>query len=119
MDIGQAIVAIKAGQCVQRAGWTGRPHIFLKKGHTFVPPGKSIERHYEPMICMYSAQDGHRYRSERDEWMSYIFQGTFQGWFPSQADLLADDWAIVPFARQEIKFPPQYVFPSDQNSHID
>lgn len=77
MTFGEAIVWLKTGSCVSRAGWNGKGmHIYLEdwlEGR-FKPQGQK----YEPCIAMYTAQ------------------GTRQpGWLASQADMLAEDWAVV------------------------
>lgn len=83
MNFGEAIQALKEGQCVQRTGWNGKGmHIFLEEHFEFLIPAgafKGKSRKYEPVICMYTAQ------------------GTTQpGWLASQPDMLADDWQIAP-----------------------
>jgi hypothetical protein len=82
MNFGQAIEAMKEGQCVARAGWNGKGmHIYLEDHFTYVIRAgvfKGRPREYEPVICMYTAQQKHQ-----------------PGWLASQADMLADDWEIV------------------------
>ena len=86
MNFGQAIEALKARKMVQRAGWNGRNmHIYLEDAYTFTLPNvkeagifRRQSRHYEPVICMFTAQEKHQ-----------------PGWLASQADMLAEDWQIV------------------------
>jgi hypothetical protein len=82
MNFGQAVESLKQGHCVQRTGWNGKGmHIYLEDYFsTLVGKGGGIEhtRHYEPVICMYTAQKTHQ-----------------PGWLASQADILAEDWDIV------------------------
>ena len=69
MDFGQAIAALKAGKFVQRAGWNGKGmYVYL-----ITLAG------CDPCIVMFTAQK------------------TYQpGWLASQADMLAEDWSILP-----------------------
>lgn len=82
MTFGEAITAIKAGKCVQRAGWNGKNmHIYLEDQFSF-PIGAGVykgqKRQYEPVICLFNAQGNHQ-----------------PGWLASQPDILADDWQEV------------------------
>ena len=82
MNFGQAIEALKEGKWVQRAGWNGKNmHLYLEDMLTFTPGAgvfKGQTRKYEPVIVMFTADKKHQ-----------------PGWLASQADMLADDWAIV------------------------
>ena len=79
MDFGDAIREMKAGKCVQRAGWNGKNmHIYLDEGGKYSVHGGAHNREYMPMICMYTAQGTHQ-----------------PGWLASQPDMLAEDWSVV------------------------
>lgn len=82
MNFGQALQAMKSGQCVQRQGWNGRGmHIYLEDAMTeTIGSGvfKGQERRREAHICMFTADKKHQ-----------------PGWNASQADMLAEDWQIV------------------------
>jgi len=82
MNFGQAIEALKDNQHVQRSGWNGKGmHIYLEEGrHLPIAVGveKNTTRHYDPVICMYTAQGTHQ-----------------AGWLASQADILAEDWQVA------------------------
>jgi hypothetical protein len=82
MNFGEAIAALKAGKMVQRAGWNGKNmHIYLEDGYSqTVGDGvfKGQKRHYESVICMFTAQGTHQ-----------------PGWLASQPDILAEDWRVV------------------------
>lgn len=69
---GHALVALKAGEKVRRAGWNGKNmHLYLEKFEHALTT-------YEPCIVMFTAQ------------------GKLQpGWRASQADMLAEDWEVV------------------------
>jgi len=82
MNFGQALEELKSGKLVQREGWNGKGmHIYLEQGrHLPLAAGieKGTTRHYDPVICMYTAQKTHQ-----------------PGWLASQADMLANDWQVV------------------------
>lgn len=81
-DFGEAIRRMKTGACVARLGWNGKGmHIYLEDGYTMKIKGgiyKGTDRHYEPVIVMFTAQNKHQ-----------------PGWLASQADMLADDWRVT------------------------
>lgn len=83
MEFGDAIRALKQGHCVRRAGWNGKGmHIYLEEHYSAVIGAGAFKGHtlkYEPVICMWTAQKTHQ-----------------AGWNASQADMLAEDWEIVP-----------------------
>ena len=93
LDFGGAIAALKAGKRVARAGWNGKGmHLYLVPAHPaalvtgYTPRvGSSdveatIERvDLEPCIAMFTAQGTHQ-----------------PGWLASQADMLAEDWSVLP-----------------------
>lgn len=73
MTLGGAIDALRDGQAVTRPGWNGRGlYLVLLPGHDGPIPTKAC-------IGMIDAAGGCQ-----------------PGWLASQADLLADDWEIVP-----------------------
>lgn len=86
MSFGAALVALKDGEKVARAGWNGKGmFLFLVPGSTFTvnrppllgiyPEGTVVN--YQPHIDMKTAQD------------------TVVPWIASQSDVLAEDWEIV------------------------
>ena len=81
-DFSEALNRIKAGKCVQRAGWNGKGmHVYLEDGYKqSIKAGvfKGQTREYAPAIYMFTAHGVHQ-----------------PGWQPSQADLFAEDWAEV------------------------
>ncbi len=83
MDFGEAIRSLKQGRKVARKGWNGKGmYIFLADEggdfHTKAEIGPERKAGVHPFIVMYTAQ------------------GDFQpGWLASQADMLAEDWAVV------------------------
>lgn len=79
MSFGHAIHALKNGERVARAGWNGKGMWLV-----LIHPGNAIHRSsagsfdMQPCIGMKTAD------------------GNMQpGWLASQADMLADDWAVV------------------------
>ena len=82
MKIGEAIDVMKQGGRVRRSGWNGQNmHVYLEDCFELVvnhPRGFTQRRHYEPVLCMFTAQGKHQ-----------------PGWLASQADLLAEDWEVV------------------------
>lgn len=86
MRFGQALLALEAGEKVQRAGWSDKGmFVFLVPGSTFTvsraplmgiyPEGTVIE--YCPHVDIRTAD------------------GKIVPWLCSQTDLLASDWQIV------------------------
>lgn len=87
MNFGEAIAALKAGSKVARAGWNGKGMwLCLMPGFVVQEPNERTRAHgitdafhCDAYIVMWTAQ------------------GTWQpGWLASQADMLAEDWNIVP-----------------------
>ena len=86
LSFGHAIVALKAGHKVARAGWNGKGmFLFLVAGSTF-----TVNR--PPLLGIYP-------EGTKVDYHAHIDMKTAQGyvvpWLASQADMLADDWAIV------------------------
>jgi hypothetical protein len=81
-DFGGALAALKAGQCVQRAGWNGKgQHVYLEEHLSFTIGAGVFQgqrRTYKPVFVLFNAQGEHQ-----------------PGWVPSQGDLLAEDWKIA------------------------
>ena len=88
LNFGLALEALKAGSRVARAGWNGKgmwlmlvrgtPDCPIAPGSVYNGKGLSIVD-IDAHIDMYTAK------------------GTMQpGWLASQADMLADDWVILP-----------------------
>lgn len=72
MDIGDAVLAMKGGAAVTRAGWNGKD-----------------------MWLQMQVPDAHSKMT-----LPYVFMKTVQGdlvpWLCSQTDLLAEDWEYAP-----------------------
>lgn len=84
MNFGQAIEAMKNGECVRREGWNGKGmHIYIENMLSFISGDgvfKGQTREYEPFIVMFTAQKVHQ-----------------PGWLASQPDILSEDWEVVPY----------------------
>lgn len=87
MSFGHAIVALKAGQKVARAGWNGKGMFLYYIGANAYPAqtdiakkiwGEDAKVPYRAYIAMKTANND------------------VQIWTASQTDTLADDWLIVP-----------------------
>jgi len=83
MTFGDALIALKVGKMIRRAGWNGKGmHLYLEDGFVMPIRGghfKGQQRTYEPVIVMYTAQQKHQ-----------------PGWLASQPDMLSEDWELVP-----------------------
>lgn len=77
-----ALIALKDGQCVRRAGWNGKgQHVYVEDQLSYTVPGgvfKGQRREYAPVLVLFNAQGVHQ-----------------PGWVPSQGDLFAEDWQIA------------------------
>lgn len=89
MDFGQALIQLKAGARVQRAGWNGKnmwlvlvpgtSGLTVDEGRPLAKAGLAIGTvfNYLPHIDMFTAQ------------------GDLVPWLASQTDVLAEDWVVV------------------------
>ena len=82
MNFGHALELLKRGEKVARKGWNGKGmFLFLATGKQFESDnfGDQLPEIVNDVICMKTAQNT-----------------ICIGWLASQADMLADDWEIVP-----------------------
>lgn len=86
MNFGHALVMLKRGEKVARAGWNGKG-MFL-----FLVPGSTFKVSRPPLLGIYP-------EGAEVEYHPHIDMKTAQGyvvpWLASQADVLAEDWLIV------------------------
>lgn len=84
MNFGQAIEAVKAGKRISRAGWNGKSqYVELATGVSYKnPAGEVVNVDHDAIGNNALAFVG--------------TSGVQLGWLASQADMLADDWQIVP-----------------------
>jgi len=88
MDFGEALTHLKSGSWIRRVGWNGKGmHLYLEDSLYRSMPRADVrgrikysdQGKYEPCIVMFTAQQKHQ-----------------PGWLASQADMLAEDWEVVP-----------------------
>lgn len=85
MDFSSALLAVKYGRRIHRAGWDGNDMwVCLSPG--FELPASAV---FSRPIAK---QIGDGVGSFRPYLMMYTAQGDFVPWFASQTDLLAEDW---------------------------
>lgn len=87
MTFGEALEALKDKQRVARAGWNGKG-MFI-----FLVPGSRFEVNRAPLLGIYPAGTMIDYHAHID---MKTAQGYVVPWLASQADLLAEDWELVP-----------------------
>lgn len=76
MDFGQAVQALKDGKRVAREGWNGKGmYLYLERFPHL--PGHTTP--FEPCVVMFTADKKYQ-----------------PGWLSSQADMLAEDWTVIP-----------------------
>lgn len=86
MNFSEALVQIKAGYRVARAGWNGKD-MFI-----FLVPGSTFQVSRPPLLGIYPEGTTINYHPHVD---MKTAQGYVVPWLCSQADLLADDWLVV------------------------
>lgn len=86
MDFGNALVALKQGLCVRRAGWNGK-NMFL-----YLVPGSKFNVNRPPLLGIYAEGTHIAYRAHID---MRTADGSCVPWVASQSDLLETDWEIV------------------------
>lgn len=92
MDIGQAIEAMKQGNRCRRIGWIDRD-----RWVSYEPPATVSAEHFRnPTNKAYA----HSLGGTVEIWACFIMKkpdgGMMPGWSPTQSDLVATDWYIVP-----------------------
>lgn len=86
MTFGGALVMLKAGKKVARAGWNGKGmFLFLVNGSTF-----QVSR--PPLLGIYPEGTTINYHAHVD---MKTADGTIVPWLCSQTDMLAEDWQVV------------------------
>lgn len=86
MNFGHALVMLKHGEKVARAGWNGKG-MFL-----FLVPGSTFKVSRPPLLGIYPEGTEVEYHPHID---MKTAQGYVVPWLASQADVLAEDWLIV------------------------
>ena len=86
MTFGEALVALKTGDRVRRAGWNGKG-MFL-----FLVPGSTFQVNRPPLLGIYPEGTEIQYHAHID---MKTAQGYVVPWLASQTDLLDEDWEIA------------------------
>lgn len=86
MTFGEALVALKAGSKVARAGWNG------KGMFVFLVPGSTFRVNRPPLLGIYPEGTEIRYHAHID---MKTATGEVVPWLASQTDVLAEDWDIL------------------------
>lgn len=83
LNFGQAIEALRKGECVARAGWNGKGMwLGLVQGYEYNPD--------EGRATVYALG------CQKLPWIGMkTADGCFVPWLASQTDMLAEDWAVV------------------------
>lgn len=87
MGFGGALAALKAGAKVARAGWNG-DGMFV-----YLVPGSTFAVNRAPLLGIYPEGTPINYRPHID---MRTADGSCVPWLASHADLLADDWSVIP-----------------------
>lgn len=87
MTFGLAIAALKMGLKVARAGWNGKG-MFL-----FLVPGSTFKVNRPPLLGIYPEGTEINYCPHID---MKTADSKIVPWLASQADMLAEDWSVVP-----------------------
>ncbi len=86
MTFSEALDALKAGDCVQRAGWNG------KGMFVFLVPGSHFTVNRPPLLGIFPEGTPIDYHAHID---MRTADGKIVPWLASQTDLLAEDWRRV------------------------
>ena len=86
LNFSEALIALKAGKRVARAGWNGKGmFLFLVAGSTF-----KVNR--PPLLGIYEEGTEINYHAHID---MKTADGQVVPWLASQTDVLADDWMVL------------------------
>ena len=91
LTFGEALVALKAGKKVSRAGWNGKG-MFL-----FLVPGSTFKVSRAPLLGIYPEGTEINYCPHID--MKTVDEKVVP-WLASQTDVLAEDWNIYAKEKQ-------------------
>jgi len=86
MNFSEALVAVKNGRLISRAGWNGKG-MFL-----FLVPGSTFKVSREPLLGILGEGTEVRYHAHID---MKTADGQVVPWLASQTDLLAEDWGVL------------------------
>lgn len=97
MNFGQALEALKKGVQVTRNGWNGKGSWIVLMSALYLPPYNSqgTDRKVNDRTAQWIGED--QPLDSQAYIAMYTADGKWQpGWLASQADMLAEDWYIVP-----------------------
>lgn len=93
MSFGGAIIALKAGMRVARAGWNGKGMwLSLSCGETRDVPAAGF---WSPHNAQHAIEQGGTAKVLPSITMKTATGEILMGWLASQTDMLADDWLVV------------------------
>lgn len=86
MTFSEALVQVKDGRRVARAGWNGKG-MFI-----FLVPGSTFQVNRPPLLGIYEEGTTINYHAHID---MRTATGEIVPWLASQTDILAEDWVLV------------------------
>ena len=86
LSFGLALIALKQGKKVARAGWNGK-NMFL-----FLVPGSQFKVNRAPLLGIYPEGTEINYHAHID---MKTADNKVVPWLASQTDVLADDWYVL------------------------
>lgn len=93
LGFGDAILALKGGERVCRAGWNGRGMwLALTEGTQDLP----AEKFWNPHNRAFAEQNGGAATVLPSITMKTATGEILMGWLASQTDMLAEDWMVLP-----------------------
>lgn len=97
MDFSSALIKLKSGSKLSRSGWNGKGQYIVMMSGLYLPPynsqgdGVKVNDRTAKVIGKNTPLDSQPYLA------LFNAQGKWQpGWLPSQGDIFAEDWVIVP-----------------------
>lgn len=87
LSFSEALEELKNGRMIRRSGWNGK-NMFL-----FLVPGSKFLTNKEPLLTILGENVEVNYHAHID---MFTAQGYVVPWLASQADLLDEDWEVVP-----------------------
>lgn len=97
LTFSEAMDAVKSGRRIARPGWNGKGmFVFIKPGS--VPPMADWPNHkrlYGVPTTLFEIGDHNSTVRFPCLCLSGMDQQIVEGWAPSQADMMAEDWSII------------------------
>jgi hypothetical protein len=93
MEFGEALLALRSGHRVARKGWNGKDMwLSLSCGDT---TEIAADKFWSANNRDYALANGGKAKVLPSITMKTATGEILMGWFPSQSDMLSDDWLIV------------------------